>query len=95
MRKAASAVVPLRQSQAVEIAVDRLRDNFEQVTTNLRAVFVSATVLIGNLELDSLEINLEVTADGTVAFLGTGTSLSGTAGITRKFSQRNLKGEGA
>ena len=49
-----------------EVAVDRLRDNFEQVTTNLRAVFVSATVPIGNLELDSLEINLEGPRTGTL-----------------------------
>jgi hypothetical protein len=69
------------------VGVDAFGASFMQTFDGLKSVFEKVELSIGSLGLDSIEVALSVSAQGTVGILGTGTSVTGTASITVRFAR--------
>jgi hypothetical protein len=70
------------------------KDNVEVVTEQIRQIFESAfEKTFGEFHLESVEVSLEISADGKVGFFGSHVGLSGKSGITLSFKRKSKRKE--
>ena len=80
--------------EAKDIALEKLRTNFNNTMLQLRSLFAGALEQsVGDIGLDSIELNLEVTAEGKVGLLGMGATVTGTSGLKLTFKRTLSKKE--
>jgi hypothetical protein len=81
-------IVPITQSVA-EIGFDAFAANIDSTTETLSELFDTAFAkTFGDYELSELEIDLEISADGKVGFMGSGIGLKGSSSIKLKFKKK-------
>jgi len=70
------------------VPLKTLTDNFVDLVDRIHDMVTPVLAKsLGDLPLDSIDVNLEVTADGSVGFMGTGAKIGGTASIKLTFSR--------
>jgi hypothetical protein len=85
-----AVVASLAVPETKTIASEKLVENFDDALVVLRHMLEKAeNKPVGGLQLDSLEVNLAVTAEGKLSFFGSGGSLSGTTSLTLTFKRRD------
>jgi len=84
----ARAKIPSR-IESTELPTDTLKKNFGDAMSTLGEMFAASTKdQYGPLQIDSMEVNLEVSAEGKLAFLGTGGSVSGKTSFKIQFKRK-------
>ena len=74
--------------QYVQVPPDYLEAQVNGFLGKLQGVLNSLPQMIGGFALEEIELSAEITAEGEVAFLGTGGKLGGTAGLTFTFKRK-------
>ncbi|MBV8580152.1 MAG: hypothetical protein JOZ86_05905 [Candidatus Eremiobacteraeota bacterium] len=83
-----SAIVPV-QTAVTTVGVDAFIDNIGETTTALRRVFETQfTEAFGEYKLDEIEVDLEISADGKVGFLGSSVGVKGSSSFKLKFKRQ-------
>jgi hypothetical protein len=78
------------QRKEKQVNSEALKKNFKDGMNILSGMFSEASIAkLGDLELNEMEVNLEVTAEGKLAFLGVGTSLTGKTSFRLLFKANN------
>lgn len=65
-----------------DVSVEALKASMSDLLAGMNEVLDSLPAQLANYELDSMEINLEISSKGSVSLLGIGGELGGTGGIT-------------
>ena len=65
-----------------EVPVDSLADNLSGFLTKIGKVLETVPGTLGEFEIDTLTIDVEVTAEGAISLLGTGGKVTGKGGLT-------------
>jgi hypothetical protein len=74
------------------LATATLADNVAELCRHIGAVFRSASTAVSELELESLQVQIEISAKGEVRLVGAA-SAELTGGITLIFSRKEMKSE--
>jgi hypothetical protein len=72
--------------KAAQVDPNKILKNFDNILDMLSKMFSKARVPVHGLSLESMEVNLEVSAEGQVGFLGTGIKATGTSSFKLTFS---------
>lgn len=84
-----ATVIASPDLEAAELETGKLKANFQNAMVTLSEMFTSAERnQYGNLQIDTMEVNLEVSAEGKLAFLGSGGRLSGKTSFKLLFKKR-------
>jgi hypothetical protein len=79
-------------TQYIEMGPERLAVQVKAFLGKLEGVLASLPQKVGEFALEELELSGEITAEGEVAFLGTGTKLGGTGGLKFTFKRKKSAG---
>jgi len=71
----------------------RLRPTGERLPESMRHVITGLPHAFGSYALDGITLSAEVSARGRVSLLGSGGEVAGNAGITFKFTKRDIVGD--
>jgi hypothetical protein len=81
-------IVPLKTT-VTSVGVDALVDNIGETTAALRKVFATQFAeTFGDYKLDEVEVDLEISADGKVGFLGSSVGVKGSSSFKLKFKRQ-------
>lgn len=92
MTNATDAVPRIEEDhlEAKDLPTTALTTNFANAMSVLGSMFQEAgTRVFGGLTLDQIEVNLEVSADGKLTFLGSGAALKGSTSFRLLFERSN------
>ena len=67
--------------KASNVAVEQLEESFSSFIANMSRVLSKAQSVVGSYDIDRVEIEAAVSADGKVGLAGSGVGLSGTASL--------------
>lgn len=79
-------------TQYVEMAPERLAVEVKDFLGKLEGILGGLPQKVGEFALEELELSAEITAEGEVAFLGTGAKLGGTGGLKFTFKRKQSTG---
>lgn len=65
-----------------DVSVDVLKASLSDLLAGMNELLDSLPAQLADYELDSMEINLEISSKGSVSLLGIGGELGGTGGVT-------------
>jgi len=83
------AIAPQLCNDATEGSFDLLRSNMDAATSSLAEIFASSfRKPFGDFELDEVEVNLKVSADGRLGIMGTRVSIKGGGSVKLRFLRR-------
>ncbi len=77
-----------RVSHAHEVAVDELANNMTHFLSGIERTLSQGAAVTGEFQVDTVEVNAQISASGKVGLMGTGIGLEGQAGITFVFKRR-------
>ena len=72
--------------EATKVSPTDLLKNFDNILNMLDKMFTKARDKFHGVSLESMEVNLEVSAEGQIGFLGTGIKATGTSSFKLIFS---------
>jgi len=75
----------------VETSVDVLRDNMAVFIESVGDMISSGVEVEGKYEIDTLEVQCEISGNGKIGFAGNGIGLSGGSGIKIIFKKKRIK----
>lgn len=70
---------------AVDVDVEKLKENLSQLVNRLGTVIATAEAAAGGLALTEVEVGIEITAEGGVVLIGT---VGAKASMTLKFQRK-------
>ncbi len=83
-----TSMVPVSQT-VTEISFDAFAANIDSTTTTLSQLFQTAFAkTFGDYELNEVEIDLQISADGKVGFMGTGIGVKGSSNFKLKLKKK-------
>ncbi len=86
----ATALVPLISQDVTEIALGAFQANIDNTTDALSTIFASAfEKAFGEFQLNEVEVDLEIAADGKVGFMGSGIGIKGSSSLKLKFKRKD------
>jgi len=74
--------------QYVQVPPEYLQAQVNGFLGKLQGILGSLPQKVGGFALEEIELSAEITAEGEVAFLGTGGKLGGTGGLTFTFKRK-------
>ena len=77
-----------------ERRVDEVKASMTRFLGQMSDILTGASALGGGYAIDTVEVNAELTGEGKVGFLGTGTSVGGSAGFKIVFKRVTPDGDG-
>jgi hypothetical protein len=85
----AAALVPRFSEDVTDITLDAFQANIANTTDALSSIFSTAfDKEFGEFQLNDVEVNLEISADGKVGFMGTGVGIKGSSSLKLKFERK-------
>ncbi len=78
--------------KATEITVEQVQQNMVRFVSSMQRVIDKSSEQLGEYNIDTVEVNAEISADGEIGFMGTHVGMSGTAGIMFVFKKDPSKG---
>ena len=75
--------------KATAVAVDQVEKNMAQFLSGIGDVISRGAEITGEYEVDTVEVNAQISADGQIGFMGSGIGVTGSAGITFVFKRQN------
>jgi hypothetical protein len=90
---ALSGGVRTSRRDIVERTVDlnQVRENFGHFLKGLETLLSDKVPVVGSYELDSVEFNAEISANGDFKLLGTGVGLEATSGVTFTMKRKSAQ----
>jgi len=89
------AIAPQLGDAVTEGSFGLLRSNMDAATSTLADIFASSfRKRFGDFELDEVEVNLKVSADGRLGLMGTRVSIKGGGSVKLRFLRRKRSSEG-
>ena len=80
---------PALRESVKGVSLNTFAAHLESTTSSLGEIFQkSFEDQFGDFQLDEVEVNLEVAANGTVGFLGTGAGVRGSSSLKLKFKRK-------
>jgi hypothetical protein len=84
-----AAIVPQIAQDVTEITLDAFQASIDNTTDALSTIFASAfEKAFGEFQLNKVEVDLEISADGKVGFMGSGIAIKGSSSLKLKFARR-------
>jgi hypothetical protein len=81
-----AAIVPRLCEDVAEASFGALQSNVDAATTGLAELFASSfRKTFGDFELDEVEVNLKISADGKIGIVGSGVGVKGAGSMKLKF----------
>ncbi len=80
-----------RMVQASEQAIGVVQRNMTQFIKGVQAILAEGAALNGAFEMDSVEINAQITGEGKIGFAGSGLILEGASGIKIVFKKKSAE----
>ncbi|HLY06537.1 MAG TPA: hypothetical protein VKR31_12390 [Rhizomicrobium sp.] len=77
---------------ANEVPVDSLTGNLRDFLDKMDSVLASIPPVIGEFGVDTMTIDIEISAEGSVSLLGTGGKVSGKGGISLTLTRNPSRG---
>jgi hypothetical protein len=74
--------------KATKIAADQIQNNMDHFLNNMQEILSKSASTTEAFQLNEVEVNAEVSADGQIGFMGTQVGMSGTAGIKFVFKRK-------
>jgi len=74
--------------KATSVAVDEVQKNMIRFLTSIRDTLAKGAAIAGEYEVDTVEINAQISADGQIGFMGSNVGMAGSAGIKFVFKRR-------
>lgn len=72
---------------AREIGVEQLQKNMMEFVSSIQGMLTKGAEIQGDYQLNSIEIEASISAEGTIGFAGTGVGLSGNTGLRFIFTK--------
>jgi hypothetical protein len=83
------STTPKVYQSVTDVGLDLFSKNIDSATAALSHVFTSAfEKTFGDFQLNEVEVNLEISADGKVGFLGSGVGVKGSSSFTLRFTRK-------
>lgn len=73
--------------KAREVGVGELQKNMLEFVSSIQGILAEGAEVQGPYQLDSIEVEASISAEGTIGFAGTGVGLSGNAGLRFIFTR--------
>jgi hypothetical protein len=73
--------------------VSQVRENFSRFLEGLKTLISDAVPSVGAYELDEVQFNAEISADGEFKLLGAGVGLEATTGVSFTMRRKAMKTE--
>jgi hypothetical protein len=74
--------------QVTERTVDEVRANMTRFLSGVQKILAEGAAIGGAFEIDTVEINAQVTGEGKIGFAGTGVNLKGDTGVKIIFKRQ-------
>jgi len=75
--------------RATAVAVDQVEKNMTQFLSGIGDIIARGADVVGEYEVDTVEVNAQISADGQIGFMGSGIGMTGSAGITFVFKRKS------
>jgi hypothetical protein len=70
-----------RLVETTEHAIDELRNTMTHFLNGVQTMLAESTARLGDFEVDTVEVNAQITSEGKIGFAGTGLNLKGGTGL--------------
>jgi hypothetical protein len=77
--------------KATEVAVDQVEENMARFLSGVGGIIDRGARLTGEYEVETVEVNAQISADGQIGFMGSGIGMTGSAGIKFVFKRKKAK----
>ena len=67
--------------KASSVAVDEVQKNMTKFLSGIRDTLAKGAAITGEYEVDTVEINAQISAEGQIGFMGSNVGMMGSAGI--------------
>ena len=74
--------------KATAVAVDQVEKNMTRFLSGIGDIINKGSEVTGEYEVDTVEVNAQISADGQIGFMGSGIGMTGSAGITFVFKRK-------
>ena len=74
--------------KATAVAVDQVEKNMARFLSGVGDIINKGAELTGEYEVETVEVNAQISADGQIGFMGSGIGMTGSAGITFVFKRK-------
>ena len=74
--------------KATSVAVDQVEENMKQFLSGICDIVSRGADVVGEYEVDTVEVNAQISADGQIGFMGSRIGMTGSAGITFVFKRK-------
>jgi hypothetical protein len=77
--------------KATAVAVDQVEKNMTRFLSGVGDIINRGAEVNGEYEVETVEVNAQISADGQIGFMGSGVGMTGSAGITFVFKRKKPK----
>ncbi|MFC1981255.1 hypothetical protein ACFLVN_03345 [Chloroflexota bacterium] len=74
--------------KATAVAVDQVEKNMTRFLSGVGDIINRGAEVTGEYEVETVEVNAQISADGQIGFMGSGIGMTGSAGITFVFKRK-------
>jgi len=74
--------------KATSVAIEEVQKNMTRFLSGIRDTLDKGAAIKGEYEVDTVEINAQISAEGQIGFMGSNVGMMGSAGITFVFKRR-------
>ena len=74
--------------RASEQAVDLVQQNMTRFIKGVQSILADGAALVGAFQMDTVEVNAQITGEGKIGFAGTGATVEGVSSIKIVFKRK-------